>query len=141
MAALVDTNILVYAFDNEFPRKQRIASRLLIRGLEEDSIRIPHQAIVEFVAAVSRPRPGRGPLLSMPDACRVAEELLALFEVLWPNSDILRLALRGALAYQLSWFDAHLCAYAEYYGLPQLLSEDFEHNRLYGTVRAINPFL
>ena len=140
MAALVDTNILVYAFDNDSPRKQSIASRLLVRGLEEDSIRIPHQVILEFVAAVSRPRPGRGALLSMPDACQAAEEYLALFEILYPNSDMVRLALKGAVTYQLSWFDAHLWAYAEYYSLTQLLSEDFEHQRLYGTVRAVNPF-
>jgi len=37
--------------------------------------------------------------------------------------------------------DAHLWAYAEEYGLAELLSEDFPHDRLYGTVRAINPFL
>jgi predicted nucleic acid-binding protein len=141
VAALVDTNILVYAFDNQSPRKQRIASRLLIRGLEEDSIRIPHQAIVEFVAAVSRPRSGKAPLLSLPDACRVAEEYLALFEILYPNSDIVRLALQGSAAYQLSWWDAHFWAYAEYYGLPELISEDFEHDRVYGTVGAVNPFL
>lgn len=52
-----------------------------------------------------------------------------------------RTALRGAAAYQLSWMDAHLWAYAETYGLSELLSEDFQHDRLYGTVRAVNPFL
>jgi len=31
--------------------------------------------------------------------------------------------------------------YAEYFGLSELLSEDFEHGRLYGTVRAVNPFV
>ena len=141
MAALVDTNILVYAFDNDSPRKQRIASQLLMSGLEEDSIRIPHQAIVEFVAAVSRPRSGKRALLSIPDACQAAEEYLALFEILFPNDDIVRLALQGAPAYQLSWFDAHLWAYAEYYGLSELQSEDFKHGRIYGRVRAVNPFL
>ncbi len=55
MAALGDTNILVYRFDPRFPAKQRIASELLRRGIEEDSVCVPHQAIVEFVAAVTRP--------------------------------------------------------------------------------------
>jgi predicted nucleic acid-binding protein len=41
----------------------------------------------------------------------------------------------------LSWFDAHIWAYAEFYGLPEILSEDFQHGRLYGTVRSVNPFL
>jgi predicted nucleic acid-binding protein len=31
-------------------------------------------------------------------------------------------------------------AYAERYGLRELVSEDFEDGRLYGTVQAINPF-
>lgn len=31
--------------------------------------------------------------------------------------------------------------YAEHYGMDELYSEDFQHDRLYGTVRVINPFL
>jgi hypothetical protein len=38
-------------------------------------------------------------------------------------------------------YDAHMWAYAEHYGLSELYSEDFEHNRLYGSVRAVNPFV
>jgi predicted nucleic acid-binding protein len=53
---------------------------------------------------------------------------------------LFRTALRGAAAYHLSWFDAHLWAYAEHYGIAQLISEDFEHGRMYGSVRVINPF-
>jgi predicted nucleic acid-binding protein len=32
-------------------------------------------------------------------------------------------------------------AYAEHFGLDVLLSEDFHHDRVYGSVRAVNPFL
>ena len=106
MAALVDTNVLVYIFDSDSPRKQRIAAELLDRGLKEDSVRIPHQAIVEFVAAVTRSRSGRGPLLLFPEACREAEEFINLFEVLYPSAGIVHAALRGAATYQLSWWDA-----------------------------------
>lgn len=141
MAALVDTNILVYRFDVRFPNKQRIATELLRRGIVEDSIRIPHQAIVEFVAAVTRPLVENRSLLTPEDARREAEEFLAQFSILYPNEALVRLALRGAAAYQLAWFDAHLWAYAEHYGLSELISEDFQHDRLYGTVRVVNPFL
>jgi predicted nucleic acid-binding protein len=58
----------------------------------------------------------------------------------FPDEALFRLALRGAATYELEWFDAHLWAYAEYYGLDELLSEDFQHDRLYGRVRAVNPF-
>jgi predicted nucleic acid-binding protein len=139
VAALVDTNILVYRFDNRFPGKQKIATELLRRGIAEDSVRLPHQAIVEFVAAVTRPIRGHQ-ILKPADALREAEEFLKQFSVLYPNETILRYAVRGCAAYQLSWFDAHIWAYAEYYGLPEILTEDLQHDRLYGTVRVVNPF-
>ena len=64
MAGLIDTNVIVYRFDPRFPRKQRIATELLRQGIIADSVRIPHQAIVEFVSAVTRPLGKSGPLLS-----------------------------------------------------------------------------
>jgi predicted nucleic acid-binding protein len=140
VASLVDTNILVYRFDPRFPDKQQTATHLLRRGILEDSIRIPHQAVVEFVAAVTRPLHAEPPLLTPDEARREAEEFLAQFEILYPNEAVLRLALRGAAAYQLKWFDAHLWAYAEHFALEELISEDFQHERLYGNVRIVNPF-
>jgi predicted nucleic acid-binding protein len=139
-ARLVDTNILVYRFDPRYPERQRVATELLAHGVSSDTIRVPHQAIVEFVAAVTRRTRLGVPLLPAESARREAEEMLTIFPVLYPNDAIVRIALRGAAAYQLAWYDAHLWAYAEYYGLAELLSEDFQHDRLYGTVRAVNPF-
>lgn len=140
MAALVDTNVLVYRFDPRFPDKQRVANEVLRRGIADASVRVPHQAIVEFVAVMARPLLDGEPLLPPAEARREAEELLSQFDVLYPTGALLRTALRGAAAYQLSWFDAHLWAYAEHYGLAELLSEDFSDGRMYGTVRARNPF-
>ncbi len=139
MAALIDTNVLVYRFDRRFPAKQKVAAEILRRGIAGESVRVPHQAIVEFVSAVTRPVRGHV-ILQASDALREAEEMLRQFPVLYPNETILREALRGCAAYQLNWFDAHMWAYAEYYGLAEIFSEDFQHDRLYGTVRAVNPF-
>jgi predicted nucleic acid-binding protein len=141
VAALVDTNVLVYRFDWRFPHKQRIATELLRAGISDGSAFVPHQAIVEFVAVVTRPLDGAEPLLDPAEARREAEELLSQFEVLFPDQELVRIALRGAAAYQLSWFDAHLWAYAERFGLAELISEDFQHRRLYGTVEIVNPFM
>ena len=141
VVALIDTTILVYRYDPRFPDKQQLATSLLRRGIEQDSVRVPHQAIVEFVAAVTRSLPTGKPLLSMHDACLEAEAFLSQFTVLYPNEAMLRLALRGRAAYRLSWFDAHLWAYAEYHGLEHIISEDFQHGRMYGSVLVVNPFL
>jgi len=140
VAYLVDTNILVYRFDPRFPEKQATARNLLRKGLAEDAVRIPHQALLEFVAVVTRVRAGSRPLLAPDEARQETEELMVQFPVLYPNATLVRTALQGAAAYQLSWFDAHLWAYAEHYGLEEIISEDFEHGRLYGSVRIRNPF-
>jgi len=140
VAYLVDTNILVYRFDARFPEKQAAARDLLRKGLAQDAVRIPHQALLEFVAVVTRVRAASRPLLTPDEARHETEELMAQFPVLFPNAALVRTALQGAAAYRLPWFDAHLWAYAEHYGLNELVSEDFEHGRLYGSVRIRNPF-
>ncbi len=137
--ALIDTNILVYRHDGRFPDKLAIAESVLRRGVADGSARIAHQSIVEFVAATTRGGPGRR-LLDPADARREAEELIAQFPILYPDEAVLRMALRGAAAYDLSWFDAHLWACAEVNGVPELLSEDFQHGRMYGSVTVRNPF-
>jgi len=141
MTALVDTNVLVYRFDPRDAIKQRVARELLREGIERGTLRVAHQAIVEFVQAVTRPL-GRGKagLMTRSDALREAEELLAQFEVLYPTDSMVRTAIRAVATYQLSWLDAHLWAYAEHYGLAEILSEDFADGQLIGTVRIRNPF-
>ena len=142
MAALVDTNVLVYRFDPRFPEKQQAAADLLRAGIADGSLYLAHQAIVEFLPAVSRSIDDDGtPMLEVADARREAEELLSQFEVLFPDADLVRIALRGMAAYELSWWDAHMWAYAERFGLSELLSEDFQTGRLYGTVQVVSPFV
>ena len=137
---LIDTNILVYRYDDRFPDKRATASAVLRDGIVTGTARVPHQAVVEFVAATTRGRP-EDRLLDAADARREAEEIMAQFPILYPDDAMLRTALRGAAAYGLSWFDAHLWAYAEVNGIEELLSEDFQHGRMYGTVTVRNPFL
>ena len=84
MAALVDTNILVYRFDSRFAGKQKITTE------------IPGAASSNAVT-----RPIRGHIiLKQADALREAEEFLKQFTVLYPNEAILRHAIRGCAAYQ-----------------------------------------
>ena len=141
MASLVDTNVLVYRFDPREPEKRDRAEVLLRRGAVDHDLLIPYQAIAEFVSVVLRPRPGTGPLLDLPDAIHVADSLLQDFEVLYPTEMTIQTAYAGAAVHGLPWYDACLWAYAESSGIPELLSEDFQHGRIYGRVRVRNPFL
>lgn len=138
MACLVDTNILVYRCDPRDPAKRAAATEILRQGAASGELHICHQSLLEFISVVTR---SRAVLMSPQDAARQAEFFMAQFPVLYPNEQQFRAALYGLNTYRLSWFDAHLWAYAEHYGIAEILSEDFEHGRAYGSVRVRNPFL
>jgi len=140
VTALVDTSVLVYRFDARFPLKQARAEELLRRGIAEGGLLVPHQAIIEFVAVVTRPLPSGASLLTVEEAHREVDDMMAQFPILYPTESTVRTALRGAALYKLSWFDAHLWAYADERGIETLWSEDFEDGRLYGRVRVRDPF-
>lgn len=78
MAALVDTNILVYRFDPRFAHKQEVTATILRSGILEDSVRVRHQAIVEFIAAVTRPIRGHV-ILKPADALRSGGDAEAVY--------------------------------------------------------------
>jgi predicted nucleic acid-binding protein len=139
--ALIDTNVLVYRFDERFPEKQAVATELLRNGIRQNSIRLPHQAVIEFVAAVTCTGSGGDSILPSVRALVEAEDLLRQFHVLYPDARVVRAACHGMATYGLSWFDAHMWAYAEVNGLTTLYSEDFQHGRWYGSVRVVNPFI
>ena len=139
MAALVDTNVLVYRFDPRDLQKQSKARLVLREGLQSGDLFIPHQALIEFVPAVTKVDPD-GPILPAPEAWHELENYLATFPILYPNDTVVRAAVHGMSLHRLSWFDAHMWAYAESYGLSEIVSEGFQHGRLYGSVRATNPF-
>jgi predicted nucleic acid-binding protein len=141
VASLVDTNILVYCCDPRDPDKRAAAAKILREGGVSGELRIPHQALVEFVNSVTRLRGREAPIMRLEDATRQAESFMAEFPVLYPNEHVFRTALYGMATYRLPWFDAHLWAYAAHYSIPELLSEDFEHGRMYGPVRVRNPFV
>ncbi|MGH7848510.1 MAG: PIN domain-containing protein, partial [Candidatus Binatia bacterium] len=61
--------------------------------------------------------------------------------VLYPTEAVVRHALRGMATYHLPWFDAHMWAYAEFYNLSPLYTEDFESGTRLGTVEIVNPLV
>lgn len=140
MVALVDTNILVYCYDRRDPQKRAIARELVDRGVAERSIRASYQAVIEFYAVVTREIHGSR-ILDKVSATRATEEWLAALDILYPTDKIIRDAMGATVVYQLPWYDALMWAYADVYGLTEIISEDFQHGRLYGGIRVINPFL
>jgi predicted nucleic acid-binding protein len=140
VAVLIDTNILIYRIDSRSPLKRERAIALLEQGLADRSIAVPFQALIEFVAAVTRPIGKGESLLSMEEAHQEVDGMLVQFPILYPTEHTVRIALRGAALYKMSWFDALIWAYADERGIPTLWSEDFQDGRFYGRVKVQNPF-
>jgi predicted nucleic acid-binding protein len=141
MAALIDTNVLVYLHDRRFPEKQQLARSLILQLLQSDELRVAHQSLLEFYGATTRPATkGSEPLLTPEEARREIHDMVNAFEILYPVEAMISLTLLGSAVHRLSWFDAHLWSFAEYHGCDTLFSEDFQHGRRYGTVHIVDPF-
>jgi predicted nucleic acid-binding protein len=134
---------LVYRVDPRDPVKQQRATRSLESGIAAESLCVSYQSVVEFVAATTRPLKALGgrALLPQRDALLEAESLMRQLAVLYPTPEVLTTGMRGMTMYGLSWFDALIWAAAEVHGVDELLSEDFQHGRHYGRVRAVDPLL
>ena len=143
MMNLFDTNILVYRYDGRDPVKQAQARELIRMHVEAKSAFLAHQNIVEFISATTKPlRDANGQSILEPqEALWEANELMSQLTILFPSVETTRLAMHGWQSYGLNWFDALIWSYAEYYDIDTIYSEDFQHDRTYGTVHVVNPFV
>lgn len=132
---LIDTNILVYTFDQNEPARQDRAIQVL-RALEESaSGRLSVQCLAEFAAVVLR---RLRPVMSSVDTMTQVARFQQIFPVYNLTPMIVLEALRGVQAYQLPYYDAQIWASARLNQIPVIFSEDFNQGTLEG-VRFVNP--
>ena len=131
----VDTNVLVYVFDDDSPRKQKVSRELLDR--EADRIVLSTQVLSEFYVTVTR-KLGR-PL----PIGRAVEALDALCElpVHTLGTETVRAAVRRSAGSQVSYWDALIIETALAAGATVLLTEDLQHGQKFGRLRVTNPLL
>jgi predicted nucleic acid-binding protein len=134
---LIDTNVLVYAYDRANPAKQRRAIDLLsyIRTARVGAISA--QTLSEFFATVTRKLV---PPLTMAEAEAQLQGFASQWPVLPVTEKVILEAVRGARLYQLHFWDAQIWAVARLHGLPTIFSEDFNPGAQIEDVRFINPF-
>jgi predicted nucleic acid-binding protein len=131
--AFLDTNIVVYAFDETAPEKRQRA-RQLLRG---STWCCSWQVIQEF-SHVARHR------FATPLSPVDLRDYVDL--VLWPrcrvlpSPDLLRTALTLHEATQYSFYDSLIVCGAIASGAKLLYTEDLQHDRVIEGVRIVNPF-
>jgi predicted nucleic acid-binding protein len=130
----IDTNILVYAFDDKSPFKQDICIAML-KGAAASGYRLAFQAIGEFYAAATRRR-----ILTPKDEAFQLEKFVKGFETFLPSPGAYTLAAQEAARGTFLYWDAVLLISAGDAGCDVILSEDMADGARLGSITMRNPF-
>ena len=136
-ATLIDTNVLVYAYDRSEPEKQRRALEVLDALARSGDGRLSAQVLSEFFVNVTRK-------IAAPLTVAQARERLQHYVGIWPvipvTSQVVFEAIRGVQQYQFSFWNAQIWAAARLNQVSTVLSEDFNPGAAIEGVRFVDPF-
>lgn len=131
----LDTNILIYAFDTSEPKRQDLAIKLIEKAAQVDCL-LTLQSLSEFYYATTRKK-----YLPQKEAHNQIEDWQAIFPIAVAKPGTLLRAISASTKHKLPFWDAMLWSTAQDAGVDVLLSEDFNHTQMIGSVKIINPFV
>ena len=136
-ADFIDTNVLVYSFDEKAEAK-RVESREILRdALRYGSGVISYQVIQEFlsVATGKFEQP-----LTAAQARKYLDQVLVPICHVWPNQELFAeaISIRDETGY--SYYDSLIVAAALSVPCRRLLSEDLQSGRVIRGLEIVNPF-
>ena len=134
---LIDTNILVYAYDRSEIEKQKKAADILDMLIENDAGVLSIQTLSEFFIVATKKIPAP---LTIDEAYSSITNYIRSWQIIDINSFIVLEAIRGVKAHNLSYWDSMIWAAARMNQIATVLSEDFSDNSEVEGVRFINPF-
>lgn len=134
--AFFDTNILLYLFDLASEHKRQISAKLIEEHQLSGRLRLSVQVVHEFAANLLSKKFG----LEHGRVLEVVRHFVA-FDVTVPHKEDCLLALALMKQVHVSLWDAMILVAAKRAGCRVLYSEDFQHGRVYDTVKVINPFI
>jgi len=133
----IDTNILVYSFDETAPEKRAVARALISRALARGDGVISWQVVQEFLnVALHR---WEVPMTEE-DARRFIELTLQPLCQIFPDSSIWASALQLKSQTGYGWYDSLVVASALRAGCRILYSEDLQDGRSFGNLLIRNPY-
>lgn len=133
----LDTNIIVYAYDNSDVQKKAQAVDIMETLWESGHGIISIQVLQEFFVNVTKKIPHP---LDMKAAKVIIKDLLK-WTVVVNNGDSILEAIEICQKYKYSFRDSLIVASAMLGGANLLLSEDFSHGRAINGISIINPFI
>lgn len=134
--AFLDTNILVYAYDEYDPQKQKKAQALLTDGIGQENVVLSVQVLGEFFNVVTRH-------ITQPMSPDEAQDIIATLSILSIQDIDLTMVNRAIdthKMYQISYWDSLIVAAAERAECKSILSEDLNDGQTYHGIQVSNPF-
>jgi predicted nucleic acid-binding protein len=135
--SLVDSNVLIYAYDPRDTGKQRQAALVLATLVERGSGVLSVQCLAEFVNVTTKKLPEP---LTRHEAQAQVERLSAAFRVVDLTPLVVIEGCRGSADHGLSFWDTLIWSAAKLNQVPIILTEDAEHGRMLEGIRYLNPF-
>ena len=133
---LIDTNLLVYAYDRRDRTRQESAIKILRLLVKSGIGRISAQCLGEFFNATIK---GREPILSISEAAEQTEKLAHALAVYPVTQQVVLEAIRGVQQHKLPYWDAQIWSAARLNQIPTIFSEDFSDGMMLEGVRFVNP--
>ncbi len=133
----LDTNIFVYSFDPNSPKKAAQATKLIRKGIETRGGIVSYQVVQEFFNVALR-------RFAKPMSTADAEQYLAAtfrpLLAVHSSPALYGEALRILGKFRLAWYDSLIVASAIEGQCDVLYSEDFQDGQQMGSVTISNPF-
>jgi predicted nucleic acid-binding protein len=134
---LIDTNLLIYLYDQNSPEKQKRSRFVLDQLQARGAGRVSVQSLSEFANTAIKK------LLPIITAADVVDQI-EIFSHVWPILYVTPMmvadAVRGVRDHQLSFYDAQIWSCARFNQIPIVFSEDFQDGQILEGVRFVNPF-
>jgi predicted nucleic acid-binding protein len=130
----IDTNILIYATEEDGSFRHRRAGALFKAAIEEGTI-VPLQVLGEYLAVISRKKPALRPAA---ESVVIGVRTVCATPV--TTADDLTTAFSLAARHRLQYFDALILTVAARAGATTLYSEDMQDGFRIGDLTVVNPF-
>ncbi|KAA3662094.1 MAG: PIN domain-containing protein [Calditrichaeota bacterium] len=133
----LDTNIIVYSFDDSQPEKQQTAQNLIRNALTNLNCCISFQVIQEFLNVATQKF--QTPLTTSDCVNYMTRVLEPLCEI-YPNFELYRTALEIKEGWRYSFYDSLIIAAALNANCTILYSEDLQNQQRIKNLQISNPF-
>jgi predicted nucleic acid-binding protein len=133
----VDTNILVYCFDDADPAKKKKAILIMEDLWETSKGVLSLQVLKEFFVTVTEKLPDK---MDFRDAKGAVLDLLS-WNIFYETRSSIEKTFEIIQRYHLSLWDANILSAAILSDCHKVYSEDLQHNQTIEGVRIINPLL